>query len=70
MPEVAGVSIVIVSLDIADAAVIVLKLTLNGKVGVIWPRQIEVSLAMERDLEVLATRFAHRHAIGVQSHGM
>jgi hypothetical protein len=55
--EVAGVGIVIVGLDVADAAVIVLKLALNDKIGVIRPRQIKVivvrGLAIERDLEIL-----------------
>ena len=41
----AGVGIVIVGLDIADAAVIILKLTLNDKIGVIWSGQIEVIVA-------------------------
>ena len=35
--EVAGVGIVIVGLDVTDAAVIVLKLALNDKIGVIGP---------------------------------
>jgi hypothetical protein len=43
--EVASVGIVIVGLDIADAAVIVLKLTLNDKIGVIGARQIKVIVA-------------------------
>ena len=43
--EVASVGIVIVGLDVANAAVIVLKLTLNDKIGVIGPRQIEVIVA-------------------------
>ena len=55
--EVAGVGIMIVGLDVADAAVIVLKLTLNDKIRVIRPRQIKVivagGLAIEKDLEVL-----------------
>jgi hypothetical protein len=41
-PEVAGVGIVIVCLDVADASVIVLKLTLNDKIVVVVPRGIEV----------------------------
>ena len=53
----ASVGIVIVGLDVADAAVIVLKLTLNNKIGVIASRSIKVivagGLAIERDLEVL-----------------
>ena len=43
-------------LDVADAAVIILKVTLNDKIGVIWSGQIEVivagGLVIERDLEV------------------
>jgi hypothetical protein len=42
---VASVGIVIVGLDVADAAVVVLKLTLNDKIGVIGPRQIKVIVA-------------------------
>jgi hypothetical protein len=62
---------VIVGLDIADAAVIVLKLTLNDKIGVIGRRQIKVivagGLAIERDLEVLAAGLSDRHVIGMES---
>jgi len=69
--EVASVGIVIVGLDVANAAVIVLKLTLNDKIGVIGPRQIKVivagGLAIERDLEVLAAGLSDRHVIGVES---
>ena len=35
--EVASVGVVIVGLDVADAAVVVLKLTLNDKIGAIGP---------------------------------
>jgi hypothetical protein len=35
--EVASVAVVIVGLDVADAAIVVLKLTLNEKIGVIEP---------------------------------
>jgi hypothetical protein len=69
--EVASVGIVIVGLDIADAAVIVLKLTLNDKIGVIGARQIKVivagGLATERDLEVLAAGLSDRYVIGMKS---
>jgi len=55
--EVASVGVVIVGLDVAGTAVIVLKLTLNDKMGVIRPRQIKVIVAggraIERDLEAL-----------------
>jgi hypothetical protein len=72
--EVAGVGIVIVGLDIADAAVIILKLTLNDKIGVIWSGQIEVivagGLAIERDLEALVAGFSDRHVFSVEFHGM
>ena len=71
--EVARVGIVIVGLDVADAAIIVLKLTLNEKMGMTWPRQIEVivagGLAIEGDLEVLVAGFSYRHVISVKSHG-
>lgn len=43
--EVAGVGITIVGLDVANPAVIVLKLTLNDEVRVIWPRQIKFVIA-------------------------
>jgi len=60
---------VIVGLDIADAAVIVLKLTLNEKIGVLRPRQIQVivarGLAIERDLEVFAAGLPDGHVTGV-----
>jgi len=68
--EVASVGIVIVGLNVTDAAVIVLKLTLYDKIWVIRPRQIKVivagGLAVERDLEVLAAGLSNRHVIGVE----
>jgi hypothetical protein len=68
--EVASVGIVIVGLDVADAAVVALKLTLNDKIGVIGPRQIKViaagGLAIERDLEVLVAGLSDRYVIGVE----
>jgi len=67
--EVAGAGIVIVGLDLADAAVIVLKLTLNDEIGVIRPRQIKVivagGLAIERDLEVLVAGLSDGDVFGV-----
>ncbi len=54
--EMASVGIVIVGLDVADAAVVVLKLTLNNKIGVIGPRHVKIvvtgGFAIERDLEI------------------
>ncbi len=68
----ARVRIVIMSLQIADTAIIVLKLTLNEKIGLIGPRQIKIipgrGVAMERDLEILAASLSNRYVIGVQSH--
>src|SRR6266478_2001435 len=68
--EVASVGI-FVGLDVADAAVVVLKLTLNDKTGVIVPRQIKVvvagGLAIERDLDVLVAGLSKSYAIGVES---
>ena len=68
--EMAGVGVVIVDLDVADTAVIVLKLTLNDKIGVIGPRQIKVvvagGLVIERDLKVLVAELSGRHVIGVE----
>ena len=70
--EVASVGIVIVGLDVADAAVIVFKLTLNDKVGVIGVRQIKVivlgGLAIERDLKILVAGLPDRYVIGVEFH--
>ena len=58
----------------SDAAVIVLELTLNDKIGVIGPRQIQVivagGLAVERDLDVLLAGLSDRHVIGVEPHGV
>jgi len=69
--EMAGVGVVIVGLDVADTAVIVLKLTLNDKIGVIGPRQIKVvvagGLVIERDLKLFVARFSDRYVIGVES---
>jgi hypothetical protein len=42
---------VIVGLDVADAAVIVLELTLNDKIGVIGSRQIKVIVAGDLAIE-------------------
>src|SRR6266700_4354455 len=68
---VAGVGIVIEGLDVADAAIIVLELTLNEKIGLIAGRQIQVIIAgvvvVERDLEVLAAGLSGRHMFGVES---
>src|SRR5882762_2332446 len=65
-----SVSVVIVGLDVADAAVIVLKLTLHDKVGVIGSRQIKVvvagDLAIERDLKVLVAGLSDRNVLGVE----
>lgn len=69
-PEMASVGIVIIGFDIADTAVIVLKLTLNKKIGVIGLRQIKVifvaGLAIERDLEELAAGLFDRYVVGVE----
>jgi hypothetical protein len=68
------VDIVIVGLDVTDAAVVVLKLTLNDKIGMIWPRQIKVIVAggivIKGDLEVLAAGPSDRNVIGVESQWM
>ena len=57
--------------EIADTAVIVLKLTLNKKIGMIGLRQIKVifaaGLAIERDLEELAAGLFDRYVVGVES---
>jgi hypothetical protein len=69
---VAGVGIVIEGLDVADAAIIILELTLNDKIGLIGGRQIQVIVAgvlvIERDLEVLAAGLSDGHMFGVESH--
>jgi hypothetical protein len=61
--KVAGVVIVIVGLDSADTAILILKLTLNDEVWVIGRRQIKIvfvvrNLAIERDLEVSVGRLS------------
>jgi hypothetical protein len=70
--EVASVGIVIVGLDVADATIVVLKLTLNDQIGVIGPRQVKIivigDLATERDLEVLIAGLSDRYVIGMKSH--
>ena len=70
-PAMASVGIVIMGFDVADTAVIVLKLTLNKKIGMIGLRQIKVifaaSLAIERDLEQLAAGLFDRYVVGVES---
>jgi hypothetical protein len=67
----ASVGIVIMGFDVADTAVIVLKLTLNKKIGMIGLRQIKVifaaSLAIKRDLEQLAAGLFDRYVVGVES---
>ena len=69
---VAGVGIVIEGLDVADAAIITLELTLNEKIGLIGGRQIQVIvagvLAIERDLEVFAAGLSDGHMFGKESH--
>lgn len=69
---VAGVGIVIEGLDVADAAIIILELTLNEKIGLIEWRQFQVIVAgvlvIERDLEVLAAGLSDGHMFGVESH--
>src|SRR5262249_41350996 len=66
---VAGVGIVIEGLDVADAAIIILELTLNEKIGLIGGRQIQVIvLIIERDLEVFTAGLSDRHMFGTESH--
>jgi hypothetical protein len=69
---VAGVGIVIEGLDVADAAIVILELTLNEKIGLIGGRQIQVIVAkvivIERDLEVFAAGFSDGHMFSVESH--
>jgi hypothetical protein len=69
---VAGVGIVIEGLDVADAAIIILELTLNEKIGLIGGRQIQVIVAgvlvIERDLEVFAAGLSDGHMFGTESH--
>jgi hypothetical protein len=72
-PEVTGVAIMIVGLDVANAVVIVLKLALNEKIGVGGRRHIKIivvagSLAIERDLEVFPAGLSDRYVIGVEFH--
>jgi len=69
---VAGVGIVIEGLDVADAAIIILELTLNEKIGLIGGRQFQVIVAgvlvIERGLEVLAAGLYDGHMFGMESH--
>jgi len=44
-PKVASVGIMIVGLEVANATVIILKLTLHSQIGFIEPRQIEMIFA-------------------------
>ena len=64
--------IVIAGFNVADAAIFVLKLTLNEQVGVSGSRQIKFiiagSLGIERDLKVLVASPTGRYIIGVESH--
>jgi hypothetical protein len=55
--EVARVGIVIVSLDVADATVIVFELSLNEEVGVIGPGWNIATrvFTVERELEIFVT---------------
>jgi hypothetical protein len=69
---VAGVGIVVEGLDVADAAIIILELTLNEKIGLIGGRQIQVIvsgvLVIERDLEVFAAGLSDGHMFGTEFH--
>jgi hypothetical protein len=66
---VAGVGIVIVGLDVTDAAIIILELTLNEKIGLIGQRQIQIVVAgvlvIERELEVFAAGLSDGHMYGM-----
>ena len=68
--KVAGVVIVIVGLDVADAAVVILELTLNDKVRVIGSPKIKIivvgDLAIERDLKVLVAGLPDRNVLGAE----
>ena len=59
-------------LDVADAAIIILELTLNEKIGLIGGRQIQVIVAgvlvIERDLEVFVAGLSDGHMFGTESH--
>jgi hypothetical protein len=63
-----------VGLHVANVTVIVLKLTLNEKIGVGGRGQIKSivvfagSLAIERDLEIFAAGLIDRYVIGVEFH--
>ena len=69
---VAGIGIVIEGLDVADAAIIILELTLNEKIGLIGGRQIQVIVAgvlvIERDLEVFTAGLSDGNMFGTESH--
>ncbi len=66
----ASVGIVIVGLDVADTPVIVLKLTLNKKIGVIGLAQVKISFAagfaIERYLDEFAAGLSDRYVVGME----
>jgi hypothetical protein len=70
---VARIGVVIVGLDVADAAVSVLELPLEDKIGGSIAGQSEVivagTFAVELDREVLVEKLTDRHMSCVKSHG-
>ena len=68
----AGAGIVIVGLDVTDAAIIILELTLNEKIGLIGERQIQIVVAgvlvIKRDLEIFAAGLSDGHMFGTEFH--
>ena len=71
--EVACERIVIVGLDVADAAVILFELSLNEEVGAIGSGRIDSIVTgvftVERDLEIFVTGLSDRDVLDVQLHG-
>jgi len=70
-PEVAGVAVAIVGLEIADAAVFIFELPLkqdvgsHGRVGIVVASRVFVA---ERDLEILVVEVTDSDIAGVQLH--
>jgi hypothetical protein len=63
-PEVSGIRVGLVRLDVANATIIVLELALNEEIGFHWHRQIELGarvVRIERDLEIQVSELVGRH---------
>jgi hypothetical protein len=63
-PEVSGIPVGLVRLDVANATIIVLELALNGEVGFIGADKSKSAPGsfVSRDLEIQVTELVGRHA--------